>query len=161
MFGTIRKLMSNVMPTRPAPRPPPVQPTGWSDRSGFTPSIRSSGRPDFNPALAPPTASSRPRNVQPAESAKATEEVSERSFEEIVKLTADWLKEKAYTAAEVLAVLSREAPDSERSKQISHDLGVFQSQHNISDAVMTRSLDFLNAPDFRRHTNDGDPVHPR
>lgn len=156
MFGSIRKLMSNVMPKRPAPRPPPAQPTGWSDRSGFTPSVRAARRPDFNPpSLTPPEVSSRPGRSGAAERASGAAEVSTPSPEEVAKLVADWLKEKAYDAGEVLAVLTKEIPDTEREKKIAFDAGVFQRQHGIPEHMMVEALGFHDA---RRHTNDGDPV---
>src|SRR5690606_16079488 len=161
MFGSIRKLMSNVMPQRPAPRPPPARQTGWSDRSGFTPSVRADRRAGSNPSLVPdPPALRRATPSAPltAPEAGRADAVSAPVPEEILKLTADWLTETAYSAAEVLAAMAKEAAQTEREKQILIDAKIFQDTHNVPELAMMRSLETLRLEDFRRHTNDGDPV---
>src|SRR5690606_22062062 len=125
MFGRIRKMMSIVMPARAPARPSPPKATGWSERSGFTPAVRPQGRPQLTPPqMAPPGPGAESRNVGAAasEGVGAVAEASKLSFEELVKLTSEWLKEKAYTASETLAVLN-EGATTEREKGIARDLG--------------------------------------
>lgn len=157
MFGRIRKLMSNVMPARAPARPSPPKATGWSERSGFTPAVRPQGRPHLTPPLMAPTgpgAESRNIGAAAAEGVGAVTEASKLSFEELVKLTSEWLEEKAYTASETLAVL-KDGATTERETQIARDLGWFQKEHQVSTREMESALGFI---DFRRQTNDGDPV---